>query len=107
MKRAVMIKVYGDAEMGQAMAGAVAQRVIPLNTEEMEAVKAENKRLKAINGVRAIADDKRWTETQAKLARTYAVKRPGAICSALLVAWAVLWLEIVDWYRYFSTWNRS
>lgn len=107
MKRAVMIKVYGDPEMGEAMAGAVAGRVIPLDDREMEAVRAENKRLSAINGVRAEGDEKRWPEIQADMARVYAVKRHGRVYEAVLLAWAMLWLEIVEWYRYFEAWNRG
>lgn len=107
MKRVVVIRTVGDRELGAPIESALAARVIPLDSGEMEAVRAENKRLNAVNGVRAEGDEKRWPEIQADMARAYAVKRHGRLYEKLLLAWALLWLEIVEWYRYFEAWNRS
>ena len=46
-------------------------------------------------------------ETQAKLAAAYGVRRHGRLYRRLLVAWAMMWVEIFDWLHYFKTWNRE
>jgi hypothetical protein len=106
-KRVVVIKTVGVPEMGAPIADALT-RVIPLaDGEELAAVKAENEHLKARDGVRQSGDDKRWEETQAKLAAAYGVRRHGRLYRRLLVSWAMLWVEIFDWFHFFQTWNRE
>lgn len=105
--RAVVIKTVGNVEMAAPIAEALGKSVIPLNTREMEAVMAENRRLNAINGVRAEGDDKRWERTRRRLARKYAIKTHGRAYTLALLAWAMIWMEIVEWYRYYAAWNRG
>ena len=105
--RAVVIKTVGDVEMAAPIAEALGKSVIPLNAREMELVKAENKRLNAINGVRAEADAKRWRKTRRRLARKYAITPHGRAYRAALLAWAMVWMEIIEWYRCFEAWNRG
>ena len=107
MKRAVVIRTVGDAELGSAIAEGMSCRVIPLDTGELEAVRAEVKRLEAVNGVRARGDTKRWAETKAEMARMYPVRRPGPVRETLLLAWAMLWMEIYEAFEYLSAWNRG
>ena len=98
MTRAVVI--YGDRQIGNAIREGI-------TSAELDMVRAENRRLNAINGVRAEGDEKRWPEIQADLARTYTVKRHGVVYRTLLLAWAMLWLEIMGAYEYLSAWNRE
>lgn len=107
MMRVIVIRTVGDRELGAPIESALAQRVIPLDSGELEAVRAENKRLNAVNSVRAEGDEKRWPEIQEDMARAYAVKRHGRLYEKLLLAWAMLWLEIVEWARYLAEWNRE
>lgn len=100
--RAVVIKTMGDVEMAAPIAEALGKSVIPLNTREMEAVMAENRRLNAINGVRAEGDDKRWERTRRRLARKYAIKTHGRAYTLALLAWAMTWAWIFDTAEYLS-----
>ena len=107
MTKTVVIKTVGDPAYGAPIVNAMT-RVLPLeNCEELEAVRAENKQLKARDGVRQDGDDKRWEATQAKLAAAYTVRRHGRVYQKLLVAWAMLWVEIFSWFRFFQSWNRE
>ena len=106
-KRVVVIKTVGNTDMGAPIADALT-RVIPMeDSEALAAMKAENEQLKARDGVRRDGDDKRWEETRARLAAEYGVKRHGAAYQRLLLGWAMLWLGILDWFRFFQTWNRE
>lgn len=105
--RAVVIKTVGNVEMAAPIAEALGKSVIPLNTREMEAVMAENRRLNAINGVRAEADAKRWKVTRRRLARKYAIKTHGRAYELALLAWALTWAWIFDTAEYLSEWNRG
>lgn len=77
------------------------------NTVELKRVSAENERLKAREGVRRNADDKRWQRTQRRLARKYAVQPVGRARGAILGVWALAWMSIFDWVHYFQNWNRA
>ena len=78
-----------------------------VNTVELQRVSAENERLKAREGVRREADDKRWIKTKRRLARKYSVKPVGRARGAILGAWGLLWTEIYGIYNYFSAINRE
>lgn len=103
MTRAVVIKTYGDQQIAGAIVEGMAQGARP-NEREVE---AENRQLRARDGVRREADAKRWKNTQRRLARKYTVMPVGRARGAILGAWACLWLGIVGWYEYLSTWNRG
>lgn len=106
-KRVVVIKTVGNADLGAPIADAMT-RVIPMeNSEEVAAMRAENEQLKARDGVRRDGDDKRWLETQARLAAAYGVRRHGHLYQRLLVGWAMLWVDILGWFRWFQRWNRE
>lgn len=102
MSRALVVVTHGDREWSEPMAGAIVEgmtrRVIPLDSGELEAVKAELEAIKAAkarqdarDGVRDAADDKRWQAIREDMARRYRVRAPGPVRGALLVAWAMLW----------------
>ena len=103
--RALVIKTYGNVPMREAIRGAIldsaTREVIPLNNEELEAVKAEYASLKAEydelearEAVRQKADDERWLETKADLEARYTVKTHGKVYDTLLVVLAVITLLI-------------
>ena len=98
MTRALVI--YGDSKIGTAIADG-------LTAKELAMVKAENKRLKAKQGVKEFAEDQAWKETKEKLARTYHVKQHGKVYGFLLLAWALLWVGIFAEYARLSAINRE
>lgn len=106
MTRAVVIKSYGDQQIAGAIVDGM-NRAPALNAAEIEAVKAENVRLKALTGVRAYGDSVRAETVCKALAVKYSVKPAGRLYGAILGAWALLWYEVVQWVEYFQKWNRS
>lgn len=110
MKRAVVIRTFGDPEFGDAVANVMAAdsaRVIPLNTKELETVKAELSKLQARDGVRQYGDSVRWESVAGAMALKYAPEHHSKAYWIVLRTWAMLWLSILDWYGYFSAWNRG
>ena len=75
--------------------------------EEMDMIKAENKQLKAKQGVKEFAEDAAWKEIKAKMARTYRVKRHGKVYNFILLTWAMLCCAIREEYKRLSAWNRE
>ena len=75
-------------------------------TVELRAVKAENEKLHAKDGVRAIADEKRWQRTRKRLARKYYTPPMNPVRGAILTAWAMLWLGIFNAFDFLKAWNR-
>ena len=75
-------------------------------TVELRAVKAENEKLHAKDGVRAIADEKRWQRTRKRLARKYYTPPMNPVRGAILTAWAMLWLGIYNAFDFLKAWNR-
>lgn len=99
--RALVIKTYGNPAMCGAILDGIERKVIPLESDELAAVKAEYARLQAEHktlaareAVRQKADDERWQETKADLEAQYAVKPHGMVYNAVLLVWAIMWLLI-------------
>lgn len=103
--RALVIKTYGNVPMREAIRGAIldsaTREVIPLNNEELEAVKAEYNRLKADydelearDAVRQSADETRWLAKKAELDRKYTPRYHGKVYNALLLVYVILFLLI-------------
>ena len=86
------------------MAAGIAEGAATVALREIE---AENRHLKAVDGVRREADAKRWKRTQRRLARKYSVQPVGRARGAILGVWGLLWLGIVGWVQYFQRWNRE
>ena len=118
MSRALVVVTHGDREWSEPMAGAIVEgmtrRVIPLDGEELAAVKAELAEIKeakakqdARDGVRDAADEKRWAAIKADMAQTYAMRTPGPVRGALLVAWAMLWEAVYGVAEALMRWNRE
>ena len=99
MSRTVEIKT-ADPRMAAAIAEGAA-------AVELKAVKAENAMLRAKDGVRAAADEKRWQKTRKRLARKYQSKPTPPVRGAILAVWAMLWLGIYSAYQRLSAWNRE
>ena len=76
------------------------------NAIALRTVEAEYRHLRAVDGVRRQADDKRWQRTRKRLARKYHVEPVGRVHGAILGAWGFLWLEITEWYELFAEMNR-
>jgi hypothetical protein len=77
------------------------------NAVALREVKAENDHLKAVNGVRALADEKRWNKTRKKLARKYTVKPAGRARGAILLVWALSWMVVFECFRRLQAINRE
>lgn len=77
------------------------------NAVELKAVRAECARLQAVNGVRAVGDQKRWYKTRKILARKYTVKPVGRARGAILGVYGLFLLGVHGWYEYFRDWNRE
>jgi len=107
MNRAVVIKTVGDPEIAGAIVDGITPKVIPLNTDELKAVRAEYARLQARNAIRSYGDSLRWQDVKQALAVKYAIPHHGRLYNAILIAWAGLWLFIYGWFDYFSEWNRE
>lgn len=73
---------------------------------ELRAVKAENEKLHAKEGVRAIADEKRWQRARKRLARKYYTPPMNPVKGSILAVWAMLWLGIFNAFDYLRDWNR-
>jgi hypothetical protein len=91
--------MYGDADMAAQIAEPMT-RVIPVDDGRMQMVIAENKRLNALNGVRAYGDAVRWQTVADAMAVKYAVKRHGRLYGAILGGWACVWLALVSFSEY-------
>ena len=107
MKKAVAIRIYGDAEMGSEMANVLAE---PIRTKELEEARAEVGRLKgceAENGVRKRRDTEYFAHKILKAKRKYKVKPPCKAAQIALLAWALTWLAVLECYNRLAAWNRS
>ena len=74
------------------MAAGIAEGAATVALRTME---RENRQLKAREGVRARADEKRWQRTKKRLARKYTVKPVGRARGAILGAWALVWTVLL------------
>ena len=105
MNRAIVI--YGDRQIGNAIADGIQRSVVQLDRGELAAVKAECKRLNALNGVRAYGDEVRLETACRALEVKNHVPQHGRLYNALwgLVGYVVL--VAIGWYDYLSAWNRG
>lgn len=103
MRRAVVIR-YGDPDTANAIADGMARA---LDDGELEIVKAENRRLNALNGVRSYGDSVRLETACKALAVKYSTKPTKPVLAAILGAWALLWCAIFAAFAYLQEWNRA
>jgi len=101
IKRAVVVRMYGDADMAAQIAEPMT-KVIPVDDGRMQMVIAENKRLNALNGVRSYGDSVRWQTVADALAVKYQPKHHGRLYEAILGGWACLWLALVSMSEYLT-----
>ena len=86
------------------IAGAIAEGAAVV---ELREVREELGKLQAREGVRTEAANRRWERTKRRLARKYSTEPVGRLHGAILGVWALLWLSVVEWMRYFQRWNRE
>lgn len=94
------ITIKGDTRMGAAIAEGA-------NAVALRAAEAENEHLKAREGVRALADEKRWNKTRKRLARKYGTQPIGRTRGAILLVWALSWMVIFECFRRLQAINRE
>lgn len=99
MRKALVIRTIGDPEIVGAIVDGMNRKIIPLDSEELAAVKAENLRLKNRNGVRQSADDKRWEAQRHDLAVKYGSRVHSAAYQNALLWWTLTSLLIVECCR--------
>lgn len=106
MTKAIVIRTTGDPEIAGAIVEGMTRRVIPLDTDELSAVKAELARYKDRHELRAYGDEKRFSEARDALARKYSSTPHGRAYDAILGVWGLLWYSVGAVYEYMSAWNR-
>lgn len=106
MTKALIIKQYGDPQIAGAIVEGMTRRVIPLDSDELAAVKLEVVRLRAIQGLRAYGDSRRFERSRRELAEKYSVRPVSRAGGAVLAVWGLLWLGIYTAYDHLSAWNR-
>ena len=92
--------IYGDQTLGGAIGDGI-------TSAELEQVRAENRRLNAVNGVRSEGDLKRWRRQQRRLARKYTVQPVGRLRGAVLGVYGLVVLYVAAAWRYLDEWNRE
>lgn len=107
MTRAVVIRTIGDTEIAGAIVEGMTQRIIPLNTEELAAMKAELVRYKNKNGLRAYGDEKRLRRARREMARKYSTKPVKPIVGAFLGVYGLACFVVWEMYARLAEWNRS
>ena len=102
-KRAIVIRTVGNPEIAGAIVDAMKRQVIPLDNDELLAVRAELARLKSMNerletrdGVRQNGDKRRWEATKHDLEEKYGTKPKSAVQDNLLVIYALVSLTIEE-----------
>ena len=101
MTRAVVVKVYGDQNLGNAIAKGLTPEQYSLVKREIQHRKLPEA-LEALNKPRDIAY---WREMTAKARAAHRVA-PVRL-RALLVFWALMWYGIDKAYRHLSAINRA
>lgn len=114
MNKALVIRTFGDPDLCKQVADGWSQQVIPLDTEELDIVRAECeklkeecKELKAKNSLMAFDNKKRFTAACEAQDLKYLPKQHGPVYWTLLRMWALIWLGIDNAYKYLSAWNRG
>ena len=106
MKRAVVIKRYGDVQIGDAIVDGMT-KVISMDAASVAAVRAECERLRALHDIRAYADTVRLDAACRALDAKYPVEEHGRLYGVILGMWGLLWYCIYCAYDYLSAWNRE
>lgn len=107
MTQALVIRSCGDPQMCGAIVEGMTRQVIPIDQNELMAVKAELARLRAEKDVRAMGDSRRFQRARRELARKYATKPTSRVVGAILGVWGMVWLFIYTTYEYLAEWNRE
>lgn len=105
MTRALVI--YGDMDIGNAIAEPISKRVVTLDGGEMAALRAELDHLRDRNALRVYGDERRFKTTRRRLARKYRVKPVRPIHGVFLGLYGLLCLWVAEGYARLAAWNRG
>lgn len=94
MTRALVIKQIGDPQICGAIVEGMTRTIIPLDQNELNAVKLEVARLRIENGIHAYGDSRRFERAKRELARKYYTPPMNPVKGAILAVWGLLWLGI-------------
>ena len=86
------------------IAGAIAEGAAVV---ELREVREELGRVKAREGVRAEAANRRWERTKRRLARKYSTEPVGRLHGAILGAWALVWMVLLGMTEFASRGGRK
>ena len=106
MRRAVVLKMYGDTQIGEAITDGVT-KVIEMDAASIAAVRAECEWLRALNDIHAYADTIRLDAACKALDVKYPVEHHSRLYEVVIGVWALIWYCIFEVYDYFSEWNRG
>lgn len=106
MTRAIVIKRYGDAQIGDAIVDGMT-KAISMDAASIAAVRAECERLRALQDIRAYADTVRLDAACKALDVKYPAEEHGRVYGAIIGVWGLLWYCIYCAYDYLSEWNRE
>lgn len=107
MTRALVIKQIGDPQICGAIVEGMTRTIIPLDQNELNAVKLEVARLRIENGIHAYGDSRRFERAKRELARKYYTPPMNPVKGAILAVWGMFWLGIFNAYDRLSAWNRE
>ena len=107
MTRAIVIRTVGDIPTGDAIIDGMRQTIIPVDDGEMEAIKAEFRKLKAKTELRAHGDRKRFEEARQELEDKYYTQPHGRLYNAILGVWGLVCFKVYEFYRKMQAWNRE
>lgn len=91
MNKAIVIRAAGDIQWGQAIAEGVAQ-------VELQRAQQQLQRVSDQLGVRRECAAKETRKKIMKARRLYRFDRPSPITRALMIGWAMVYLEAREWY---------
>lgn len=106
VKRAVVMRGFGDPAMVGAIMDGMTQKMIPLDAGELTAVKAELGRLQVRHGLMVYGNERRFKAAARRKAIKYRVKPVGPVKGAILGLWGLVWLGIARGWDRMTALNR-
>lgn len=95
MARVVVIKTVGDhPEMGDAIIDGITRNVIPIDTAELESIKAELANERAQRELRASGEAMRFETACRALEVKYATPWYRRVTDAIVGVWGLIWVVI-------------
>ena len=88
-QRALVIKTYGNPEIAGAIVDGMSRSMIPLNENELAAVKLAYIELKERNGLKKTGDDRRFEAWKREMDLKYAERPSNALKDGFWVGYAL------------------